>query len=267
MERYRLKNIIILILVLVNLSLLSSLLYSQKEKHGILRRTEDELVQLFAASDITLARSAISWDTPPASISMSRSSDQERELAQLLLGSPFRETSQGGINTYYSGNGTLQIRSNGSYEATLFHFSTDTAEFLKSFSSAFSYSEPIFSLDEDGTGSASLTCLYENRPVYNAGAQLVLTEGKITSVSGTLLPKIGSLLGETEPLSCSAALTTFLQMRLTEGTVGSSILSTHLCYEFQSTSASAISLSSAWCIETDVATYYVNASTGTITVG
>ena len=51
MERYRLKNIIILILVLVNISLLSSLLYRKSEEYGMLRRTEDELVELFAASD------------------------------------------------------------------------------------------------------------------------------------------------------------------------------------------------------------------------
>ena len=40
MERYRLKNIIILILVLVNISLLSSLLYRKSEEYGMLRRTE-----------------------------------------------------------------------------------------------------------------------------------------------------------------------------------------------------------------------------------
>ena len=55
-------------------------------------------------------------------------------------------------------------------------------------------------------------------------------------------------------------------MRLEEGTVGSSILATELCYELESTAASTLTLESAWCIATDISKYYVNCSTGEITV-
>ena len=95
MERYRLKNIIILILVLVNISLLSSLLYRKSEEYGMLRRTEDELVELFAASDITLERSAISWSDPPRGISMTRSPQLEMEFARALLGEALEDIVHG----------------------------------------------------------------------------------------------------------------------------------------------------------------------------
>ena len=267
MERYRLKNIIILILVLVNLSLLSSLFYRQSKQQELIRRTEDELMALFAASDIDLARSAISWDTPSGGISMTRNIEREKSMAEMLLGPGFRETSQGGINTYYSSSAALQIRANGSFEAQLPQPPEDTESFCQAFCTAFSFSDPVFSVDEEGSGSAAAVCRYGEKNVYNSTVVFTLIQGNITAVSGTLLPETGISKENEDLLSCSAALTTFLQMRLTEGTVGSSILNTYSCYELQSTSAAPLTLESAWCIETDVASYYVNCITGTITVG
>ena len=68
MERYRLKNIIILILTLLNVFLLGVLLARKSDEVSLLRRTEAELVALFDASGVTLEKDAISWDTPPAAV-------------------------------------------------------------------------------------------------------------------------------------------------------------------------------------------------------
>lgn len=267
MERYRLKNIIILILVLVNISLLSSLLYRKSEEYGMLRRTEDELVELFAASDITLERSTISWADAPTGISMTRSPQREMEFARVLLGEALEETSQGGINTYRSSAGVVEFRSSGSFDALLFHFPEDTEAFCKNLCRSFSFSAPVFALDEVGTGAATAVYEFEKHPVYNAVLTFSITEGRLTSLSGTLLPSEGTPIMEEDLLSCSAALTAFQQMRREEGTVGSSILSTYRCYELQNTPSAPMVLGGAWCIVTDIASYYVNCSTGAITVG
>lgn len=267
MERYRLKNIIILILLLVNVSLMSSLFYRQAEKHTMMQRTEDELISLFSAYDITLSPGTISWKTPPGEISMSRSAELEQELAAFLLGSDFRSAAQGGINIYSSASASLQTRTNGEFDAVFYHAPEDTGAFCKELCALLSCSAPTFSLDEQGNGSASAVCQYENQPVYNAAVTFTLENGLITAVSGMLLPADGISRTTGEELSCPAALTAFLDMLLEEGTVGSSILNTYVCYELQRTPASAISLNSVWCIETDVSNYYVNSMTGTITVG
>ena len=267
MERYRLKNIIILILVLVNVSLLSSLVYRKSEELGMLRRTEEELVALFAASDVTLERSAISWETPPAGVAMSRSTDREGEFARSLLGEDCRETSQGGISSYRSAAGSLQFRSGGSFDAVFAQSPEDAQNFCRDLCRSFSFEDPVFTLDESGTGTAVAVYQYEKRPVYNCTMTFLLTEGRLSAVSGTLLPAEGTLNAEEDLLSCAAALTAFQQMRREEGTVCSSILSTYLCYEHKSTPSYPMSLGSAWCIVTDIASYYVNCSTGAITVG
>lgn len=267
MERYRLKNIIILILVLVNVSLLASLLYRKSEESAVLRRTEAELVELFAASGITLEHDAISWETPPASLSMTRSETLEQEAAGFLLGEGLRTSSQGGVNTYSTSLGTVEFRSNGSFEASGLLAAEDAEAFCSKFCREFSYTGLSFQPGENGqhTGTALLT--HEKKPVYNCPITFTIQDDQLVSVSGTLLGGEGTSTGETELLSAAAALTTFQQMRLQEGTVGSSILETYLCYELQSTSSAPMTLSSAWCVVTDISSYYVNCTTGAVTSG
>lgn len=266
MERYRLKNIIILILALLNSFLLATLISRESEERSLLRRTEEELVELFAASGVTLDADAISWDTPPAGITLGRSEALERTAAKFLLGEDLQSAAQGGVSSYSGARGAAQFRAGGSFEAAGTLAGEDGADFCRKFCRQFSYSDPVFTLDEDGTGTAAAVLQYEKYSVYNAFVTFRLEKGCVTGVSGTLLPtEGGTAVSSGQLLSAAAALTAFQQMRQEESTVASSILKTSLCYELQSTS-SAISLGSAWCIMTDIARYYVNCSTGAITV-
>lgn len=267
MERYRLKNIIILILVLMDSFLLFTLFARESEERSLLQRTEDELVELFAASGITLEADAISWDTPPAGVTVARSEALERSAAAFLLGEDLQSAAQGGVSSYSGSHGAAQFRAGGSFEAAGTLAAQDGADFCRKFCRQFSYSEPVFTLDEAGTGTAAAVLQYEKRPVYNASVTFRLEKGQVTGVSGTLLPAEGGTAASSgELLSAAAALTAFQQMRQEESTVASSILETRLCYELQGTSSS-LTLGSAWCIVTDIASYYVNCSTGGITVG
>ena len=266
MERYRLKNIIILILVLVNVFLLSSLVYRKSEESAALRRTEEELVELFASSGITLEDRAISWETPTPPLLLSRSEALERQAAEFLLGSGLHVSSQGGTNTYAASQGSVQFRSNGSFEATGDLCTESPEDFCRKFCSKFSYSDLSFRLDSDTQYTGSAVFHHESKPVYNCTVTFTILDGTLVHVSGTLLPQEGISAERESLLSAAAALTTFQQMRLEEGTVGSSILATELCYELESTAASTLTLESAWCIATDISKYYVNCSTGEITV-
>ena len=122
-------------------------------------------------------------------------------------------------------------------------------------------------MDETGTGTAAAVLQYEKHAVYNAAVTFQLEKGAVTGVSGTFLPSEGgsAIPSSDELLTAAAALTAFQQMRQEESTVASSILETRLCYELQS--APTLTLNSAWCIVTDIASYYVNCSTGVISVG
>ena len=77
MDRYRLKNIIIIILLLVNGFLAGSLAIRQTSERVSRRQTEEQLVELLAADGITLEADSIPAGAPPAGLSLPRDMEQQ----------------------------------------------------------------------------------------------------------------------------------------------------------------------------------------------
>ena len=269
MDRYRLKNIIILILSLMNVFLLASLAIREGARQSAKETAVEQLVSLFAADGITLDPDVISDETPPASRSLTRSTDLERRAAAMLLGAALSSSDQGGgISSYTSDRGAAQFRSGGSFDASGNLCQSDSTDFCREFCREFGYSKPVFQLDANATGTGSAVFLSDGLSVYNCTLTFTITEGILTSVSGTLLPQAYTeLASEVEPLSASAALTSFQKVRRETSTVVSSITGLELCLEYQSSSSASMSLVPAWCIVTNTGEYYVNCSTGAVTSG
>ena len=132
---------------------------------------------------------------------------------------------------------------------------------------SFSLGDPLFLLDETGSGTATALCRYEDLPVFNGTVTFTLNQGILNRVSGTLLPTVSAVLAEDrEPLSAMAALTAFQQTRRESGAVVSSVLAMELCYELGS-STTGLTLTPAWCVVTDTYKYYVNCFSGIVTSG
>jgi len=266
LERHRLKNIIILILVLVNVFLLGSLAIRKTAEHSAHRQATEQLVALFAADEISLSPDIISNQLPPSPSTLSRSTELDHEAALFLLGSGLSSSDQGGgIYTYTSPSGSALFRANGSFDAAGTLATEHVTDFCRSFCEEFSYSTPSFQLDENSSGTATAYFQYNDLPVFNCNVTFTIDHGKLLTVSGTLLPASGlsASSGQT-PLSASAALTAFLQIRRETAAAVSSVTDIYLCYELQSTASSSMTLSPAWCIVTDTVKYYVNSITGLV---
>ena len=150
MERYRLKNIIILILVLVNAFLLASLSMRKSAEQDAFRRTAEELVELFAADGMTLDAYAISREAPPSGVALVRDPDLEAKAAAFLLGgSPAYADSGGGIYQYRTDAGTVLFRSSGGFEAAGTFGAGRGEDFCREFCRTFSFSEPLFQYEEN----------------------------------------------------------------------------------------------------------------------
>lgn len=104
--------------------------------------------------------------------------------------------------------------------------------------------------------------------MFNCAVTFTLQAGRLTRVSGTLLPETGTAaVTDREPLSAAAALTAFQKMRRESGAVVSAVTEVYACYELQSSTAVSMSLAPAWCVVTDTAKYYVNCITGAVSIG
>ena len=266
MERRRLKNVIILTLALLNVFLLAALSVRGTEQRTARRTQRQELAALFAADGMTLDPDLIPEDTPLSGYTLTRDEALEREAATFLLGSGGDRTAQGGgIYTFSSDHGAALFRDTGSFDAAgALSGAGEAQDFCRRFCRQFSYSEPVFQLDEAGTGTAAATRLWKDAPVYNCTVTFGIDRGTVTTVSGSLLPKDGTEANGEDLLSAFAALTAFQQMRYESSSVASAITEITLCYELQSTAAASMALVPSWCIVTDTASFYVNCSSGVV---
>ena len=267
MERYRLKNIIILILVLLNAFLLVSLGIRGTRERTARRAQQQELVALFAADGMTLDPALIPSDTELSAYTLIRDESLEKRVTAFWLGSISERTAQGGgIYTYSGSRGAAAFRDTGSFDIAGTLSGGDDAESLcRDFCKEFSYAEPVFTLDETGSGTATALRLWGDVPVFNGTIAFTLDHGTVTAVSGSLLPDTGTAAAQEQPLlSAFAALTAFQQMRHESSSVVSAITEISLYYELQSTAAAPMALVPSWRITTDTASFYVNCVSGTV---
>lgn len=267
MDRCRLKNIIILILILLNGFLLFSLAQHRAAEQSAFRRTAEQLVALFEADGMALDVYAISRDAPSNGVTLSRDTALEEQAAAFLLGKSFTSSDQGGGIYHYAGKtGDAFFRSSGSFEAEGILAEGDPADFCRDFCRTFSYSLPEIQLDSAGSGVFSAVCLYDNTPVFNCTITFTIENNVLIAVSGTLLPGTGTAAAGEQPLSAAGALIAFQQMRRESVVVASTVMDTQLCYELQNTGA-AMFLAPVWRIVTDTEDYYVNCYTGSVMNG
>lgn len=265
LERVRLKNIIILILFMLNCYLLGNMASQRLQAEQAQSRVAEELSRLFAADGIRLDAAIVPSDSAPPTRTPVRSTEEDRTVAMFFLGESLNILNEGGgIYTCRSSSGEALFRSNGSFEIRLLSSQQNAADLIQSFCQTFHYQDLQWNLNQN-SGTATALQYVEDCPVTDATVVFRIDSGHVISISGTHLPQNSTVSPDT-PLSAATALNLFLQARRSSGAVISSISEIYPCYRLQTTSASPMTLSPAWCIVTNTGTSYVNSSTGTVTL-
>ena len=230
METYRLKNIAIVILLLLNACLLFMVGQQYFQSLQTQRRSAAQLRELYRSSQLALDSRLDLSQQPLDILTLARQAETERAIAAALLGGEALATSQGGgIYSYEAHDSTIQFRAGGSFYGSRLDLPVeDAAAFARSFCNRFGYEEPRLSL-EGGTGSAVAGQLARDVPVINCAVELYFEEGRLTSVTGV---------------------------------VCSEVTGVQCVYQLQS--ASSPRLLPVWKIETDTYAYYVDCGTGEV---
>lgn len=265
METSRLKNIIILLLVLVNLFLLGFLGVRLSSEYAAQRRTVSELTGLFAADGVTLKEGAVAFGDPPQALTLTRDIELDRKMAVFFLGSTVSVSDEGGgIYAFTSSAGRVDSRASGSFQVTG-DLGTDLAAICRKFCQSYGYQDLRMNFDRTGTGTATATQYVNDYPVVDCTVTFQATDGELRSVSGTHLPSGGTSAAGSSSLSAVTALTMFLEARRAQGAVVSEVSSVTACYMLQSSAAAPMTLVPVWRLTTDTVDYYVNCSTGAVT--
>lgn len=269
MERYRLKNIILLILALTNVFLLSSLLFRHAQKSLSQEQAKAQLTVLFQSEKygLELLVDRIPDETPSSALNLSRDSKEERRLAAFLLGPELTYESRGGGTVRYVNDaGTASFRVGGEFDVLLSGSAPidDPENYCIRFFRKFSYREPVIDL-RDGTGTITAVQYFDKHPVNKCTVAFSFSSGVLQRVSGQHLPDNYTAAESRDCISARTALTAFLRYYLENDVVCHAVTDVDLSFELQSTPAAPLSLTPVWRLTTDTAQqFYVNAVTGEV---
>ncbi len=259
MSSYRLKNVIILILLFLNLSLvvlLSSRLYYQ---HTQSRSLEQQVLSLYAKSGLSLSVSNVSRRTTLSNLSMNRDTEKEASFASFFLGKELQSVNQGGGTILYRSDlGQGRFRSSGYFELNLNdQYCEDVLDFCRDICQSYGFLSPELESENGSQQIYTADCAVAQYTVYRCSISFTFSGQQLQQVSGYLLPDSGT---EQNRLDCSAAsaLMQFLDYRNQNGIICNEVLSLQLGYSLHPSSASPIYLVPMWQIVTDGGTYFVD---------
>ena len=256
MNTARLKNIVILILLLANAFLLVLLFSRRAEENAAHERSVAQLTALLSADGIAFD-SALLDGLPDTVLSVQPARDlaAEQALAEGIIGSVTSIDSGGGIYRYYSSDGlnsgSCLIRSGGALEAAVSRAVDDPAEFCADLCVPLGYR--TFDVLSDGA-----------RTVVTASRFVGELEVCNASVTGTFLPPIDTSESGETALDAVTALARFLDYRNASGAVCTGITWLSAGYLVQSTTSAPLQLVPVLRVDTDVYSYYVNIVSGEV---
>ena len=116
METGKLKTIVILILLCVNLAFCGILLAERMDTAAGTAQSRNELTKVLAGLGISLDADALPADAPMTRYTVSRDPETEQALVIALLGEADSEDQGGNIRRYENENGWARFRSGGVFE-------------------------------------------------------------------------------------------------------------------------------------------------------
>lgn len=253
METYRLKNIVIIVLVFVDLFLLflfGTNIYEKKSSNNALIA---ETVNLLANNGIAITRDIIPDNTIPDTLTLVRSETDELSISKYVLGDSLNCTDEGGgIYLYENENGSAVFRNNGSFEITLADDSAPIAEPLQyaaAFCAKYGYSKPT---EAPGT-ALTITAVeeIEKIAVYNCNLYFKFDGDRLSSVTGSYLPLPTITPEVSEGISAVSALVKLVDYCNREGKICNEISDIRSAYTLQSTTSSPMRLVPVYMITTD----------------
>ena len=269
MEWHRAKNVIIVILLLIN----GLLLVLVGARRGEARRYEQSAlegaIQVLAENGISMEESAVKGRTGLSAGELERSIELEQAAASALLGESVEGANRGGGLYIYTGEGgQISFRSGGDLSTALKDHSRWAAE--DPVSHAYSLLAELglegYVVSEhisDGSGTVICQQTMDGVPLFSCRLTFSYESRKLTGISGTVfvseVPE-----GESGSITLSTALMHVLEEVLTSGTVCSEILSVEPGWLPEQSFNDRVNLVPVWYVSTNTADYYVDGITGKV---
>ena len=274
MEWQKLKNLIILILLVVN-GFLLVLVWSRRQESARYERSAlEQTVQVLQRSGIEVDLSAAAPADGLAPMSVERELDREEALARALLGKGAvqAENRGGGLYLYQGSNGELSVRAGGELSAKMADnpnqlVSGDLERHASGLLKRMGVDvERIGVTKEDEWTRVQFRQVWNGAPVFSCEVEVVYYYELLYSVQGTLLTAQAGTAEAGQALTLPTALMRFSEEIAATGDVCTAIRSMEPGYRGTVQSLSGgVRLSPVWLVTTDTARYYLDCVTGALT--
>lgn len=270
MEWHRVKNIIIVILLLINGFLLVLVGTRKSEARRYEQSALEGVILVLGENGISLSEDVIAARSGKTPGTMERSITLEAQAASALLGESTEGTNRGGgLYIYATDAGQISFRSGGELSSALNddpRWHTDDPE---SHAAALAAGlgvdfRLVDSRISEGSGLVVYQQLMDGAPLFSCGISFVYENGRLTEVSGTLLATEDPAQESGEVLSLPTVLMHVLDELLTSGSVSSAILTVEPGWLPEQSFNDAIRLNPVWYISTNTTDYYVDGLTGEV---
>ena len=271
MDKGRIKNIIIIVLALVNVFLAAMVLIDKAQSDVYAQEAKKNLVGALSAGGISVADSGVLDVSSVPACTLARDYTREAKLISSVLGRVETKDQGGNIIMYYGENGQACFRGTGDFEILMENDSVRVGSDIVQTSQNFLKKVGIEMSGEDaqvvtasGGGSSVVTavCRYKDRPITNCVVKLTYSETNLLLVTGTC-----PLTGVTEnggggELDAATAVMRLLDILDNSGYVCSEIQDLSHCYKMDVSASGEGTLTPLWHFSTDIGDFYVNGITG-----
>lgn len=270
MEWPKLKNIIILILLLANLFMVSLVLVQKRDSARYQTAALDNAVSVLESSGIRVDRQQIPKEMELDVLTAARDMDSEAELASALLGECTASGLGGGRYAYEGAAGAAEFRSNGNFSVT-FSGNARTArktggeeEHAAALLKQAGLTAEQTGREQSGDGVTLTFCqTWKGVPVYSCAITAEYENGALRALSGLRLMGTPQTAGGADLISVPTALMRVLNGIGDLGDVCSEITAMEAGYEMTA-AADELRLTPVWHVVTDTGVYSLNALTGAL---
>ena len=271
MEWRKLKDIIILILLLVNGFLLVLVGSRWGESQQYERSALDGVVQVLENNGVRVDRDAAAPADALVPLTIERDLDREAKLARALLGDETEADNRGGgLYLYRSGLGEVSIRPGGELSAQLTHDNWWHSEKPEALAASLlkDMGLDFQSAGTDGQGGWTFVRfrqLWDGVPLFSCEVEFAFEDGFLRTIQGTLLAVGQPGTEDGQVLDLPTALLRFLDGVTATGDVCTAVRAMVPGSRASSTPLSGgVRLTAAWLVSTDTADYYLDGATGAL---
>lgn len=267
MESAKLKNIILIILIVTNALLLGLMVFQRLESHQYQQKALADAVELLEQRGISVRQEAISTQDFPAPMTLARDQAGEREVFTALLGEDTVLTQRGLVSLYTGPLGQAEVRGDGSFSVQLepgaypLGEGGDPASHARTtLSRRMGFSGQVEQVADD---TVTATQFWNSSPVFSCQITVIYDRDSLVSIAGTRL--VGQPAADAQaglPLSTATLLVRFRAGLIDSGDTCTALLSATQGYTLSSGADGKLRLTPVLRLETDTNPYILDALTG-----